>query len=154
MTFEVGEALEHDHHEIDGRFEVFAEALARGEWLTERFERGAEALRHHIFVEETVLFPFLRVGGLVAPVFVMLREHAEIWQALEAVRSAIPGDIERARSAMETLASALEQHNLKEEQVLYPAAGKVLTAADVEAVRVAFEQGKRPVDWVPTNVSR
>ncbi len=153
-NFAVDEVLEHDHHAIDGQFDLFAEGLTRSEWLTDAFERGAEALCHHIFVEEQVLFPFLRVGGLVAPVFVMLREHAEIWQALQAVESEIRNDFERTRTAMTALGSALEQHNQKEEQVVYPAAAKVLTPADAEDVREAFEQGKRPDSWLPTNLRR
>ena len=153
-AFSVGSALEHDHHAIDGEFERFMEGLERGEWLREAFERGAEGLRHHIFVEEEVFFPFLRVGGLVAPVFVMLREHAEIWRALETVEDAMGQDRERAREGMATLASALEQHNLKEEQVLYPRAVTLLSESDAEAVRAAFEEQQRPDGWVPTNLRR
>lgn len=150
--FVVGQVLEHDHHAIDAEFARFREGLERGEWLREPFERAAEALRHHIFVEEEALFPILRVGGLVAPVFVMLREHAEIWQALDAIEAAAGVDSTRGLSAMATMISVLGPHNSKEEQILYPASGQVLNADDTEGVRLAFEQGKRPGGWVPADL--
>lgn len=153
-SFVVGEALEHDHHEIDSDFQRFREGLERGEWLTESFEHAAEALRHHIYVEEELLFPVLRVGGLVAPVFVMLREHAEIWQALDATEAEIGRDPARALAAMATMFSVLEPHNSKEEQILYPASGQVLNADDTEAVRLVFQEGKRPEGWIPGNLRR
>ncbi len=150
--FVVGQVLEHDHHAIDAEFARFREGLERGEWLREPFERAAEALRHHIFVEEEALFPVLRVGGLVGPVFVMLREHAEIWQALDAIEAEVGRDTTRALAAMASMIAVLEPHNSKEEQILYPASGQVLNADDTEGVRLAFEQGKRPGGWVPADL--
>jgi regulator of cell morphogenesis and NO signaling len=80
------------------------------------------ALRRHIFLEEAFLFPPLREAGLVAPVFVMLREHGEIWDSLDATAAQVGGDAaertvdERCR----TLLGQLERHNSKEEPILYP----------------------------------
>jgi iron-sulfur cluster repair protein YtfE (RIC family) len=155
-TFVVGETFEHDHHVIDEQFAQFKRGLVEGEWLEEPFNGASEGLRHHIYVEEESLFPFLRVGGLVAPAMVMLREHGEIWQALDSVDSEIRGgrDASRALAGIATLESALEQHNMKEERILYPASGQVLSAANTEAVRVAFESGKRPDGWLPGNLRR
>ena len=48
--------------------------------------RAMESLRRHIFLEEQLLFPPLREAGMIAPVLVMLREHGEIWQSLDAAR--------------------------------------------------------------------
>ncbi len=152
--FVVGDVLEHDHHAIDSEFARFREGLERGEWLGEPFQHAAEALRHHIYVEEEALFPVLRVGGLVAPVFVMLREHAEIWQALDAMEAEVGRDTTRALAAMATMTSVLGPHNSKEEQILYPASGQVLDPKDTEAVRLVFEEGKRPEGWLPANLRR
>lgn len=153
-NFVVGEVLAHDHQAIDGDFEKFREGLDHGEWLDESFRRAAEALRHHIYVEEESLFPILRVGGLVAPVFVMLREHAEIWQALDAIEAEAGRDTGRTLYAMASLVSVLEPHNSKEEQILYPASGQVLNTDDTEAIRRVFEESKRPEGWLPTNLRR
>ena len=152
--FVVGDVLEHDHHEIDAGFADARAGFAAGEWRRESFDRSAEALRHHIYVEEEVLFPFLRNGGLVAPVFVMHREHAEIWQGLAAVEAAFGTDAAGAAAAMDAMAAVLDAHNSKEEQILYPASGSVLAPADTEAVRAAFEESRRPDGWLPTNLRR
>src|SRR5690554_5908558 len=72
-------ALEREHREIDDGLEIFS---AGGEGTDERreaLERAIRALRRHIYLEEEFLFPPLREAGLVAPIFVMLREHAQIW---------------------------------------------------------------------------
>lgn len=153
-SYVVGQVLEHDHHAIDAEFARFREGLERGEWLGEPFQRAAEALRHHIYVEEEALFPVLRVGGLVAPVFVMLREHAEIWQALDAIEAEAGRDNTRTLAAMAAMISVLGPHNSKEEQILYPASGQVLDAEDTQAVRLVFEEGKRPEGWLPANLRR
>lgn len=150
--FVVGQVLEHDHRLIDADFQRFKEGLERDEWLSEPFQRAADALRHHIYVEEEGLFPVLRVGGLVAPVFVMLAEHAEIWRSLDAIEAEVGRDAGRALAAMARMVSVLDSHNSKEEQILYPASAQVLNPDDTEAVRLAFEQGERPEGWVPTNL--
>lgn len=151
-TFVVGDVLEHDHGVIDGKFEEFRAGLARGEWLTEAFDTGAEGLRHHIYVEEESLFPALRTGGLVAPVFVMLREHAAIWQAMELVAAQAGNDFDAAARAMSELEALLNSHNMKEEQILYPASAQVLSSEDTGAVQTLFENSQRPGGWLPTNL--
>lgn len=148
-SFVVQDVLEHDHHELDAAFALFFAGLGRGEWLSEPLVRASEGLRHHIFVEEESLFPILREAGLIGPVFVMLREHGEIWQALDQIEACAGGDFARAQAAFGVMRSVLEPHNSKEEQILYPASGQVLDAAATETVRVAFEEGKRPEGWLP-----
>ena len=96
--------------------------------------------------------PSCASAGLVAPVFVMLAEHAEIWRALDAIEAEVGRDAGRALAAMARMVSVLDSHNSKEEQILYPASAQVLNPDDTEAVRLAFEQGKRPEGWVPTNL--
>lgn len=149
-TFVVGEALEHDHDAIDQDFTRFREGLDRGEWLSEPFIRAAEALRHHIYVEEESLFPALRAGGLAAPVFVMLREHGKIWQALEEIATRRDRSAAATAEAMESLVAILEWHNSKEEMILYAASGNVLQDGETEAVRKTFQEGSRPEGWLPS----
>jgi len=148
-SFVVQDVLEHDHHELDAEFSRFFAGLGRGEWLSEPFATASEGLRHHIFVEEESLFPILCEAGLIGPVFVMLSEHGEIWQALDQIEACAGGDFAGARAAFGVMRSVLEPHNSKEEQILYPASGQVLDAAGTETVRVAFEEGKRSEGWLP-----
>lgn len=148
-TFAIAETLEHDHRAIDEELERVKAGLKRGEWHRELFEHAADELRHHIYVEEETLFPSLRQAGMVAPVFVMIREHGEIWRALDVVRSEDGRDMDRAIAAFESMEAVLSAHNFKEEQILYPASDSTLDPEHIEAVRAAFEDSKRPEEWLP-----
>lgn len=148
-TFAVAETLEHDHRAIDEEFGRVKAGLQEGAWRRESFRHAADELRHHIYVEEEALFPVLRQAGMVAPVFVMIREHGEIWRALDAMEAEDGGDPARALAAFASLESVLSAHNFKEEQILYPASDSALSAESVEGVRRAFEDSKRPEGWLP-----
>lgn len=150
-NFAVATAFEHDHRAIDEVLERARQRLERGEWPGDLFSEASEDLRRHIYVEEEVLFPRLRAPNLFAAVFVMLREHAEIWRGLDAIEGA-KGDPARALAALASLEPVLSAHNSKEEQILYPASEPALSAEDVAAVKNAFEEGTRPDDWVPKNL--
>ena len=168
--------LEADHRAIDDHFAAFGTALSEGrveadalaagaalfacghgigtlafaphgrQWLA----AGAAGLRRHIWVEETIHFPPLREAGLFGPVLVMLREHGEIWALLDALDTDVAAGTSAARLAQTfaQLEEALEQHNLKEERILYPAGDQVLDATVAEAVRGALSDGLMPADWV------
>jgi regulator of cell morphogenesis and NO signaling len=105
-------ALQREHHEIDHGIEAFLAGRREGRADFDALARAVEALRRHIFLEEEFLFPPLRAAGLVAPVFVMLREHGEIWCTLDSLQTQIHaagGD----RSDVETcelLLAQLERH--------------------------------------------
>ena len=84
--------LEAEHREVDGGAEVFA----GGPQATERdkvpLQRAISALRRHTYLREVFLFPRLRAAGLVAPVFVMLRENAQMWQVLDSLERELGAD--------------------------------------------------------------
>ena len=90
--------LEREHHDIDNGIEAFAALLAAGEVDAEPLRRAAGALRRHIYIEEALVFPPLRDAGLVAPVFVMLREHGQLWRTLDALDAELRGIV---RSTMQ-----------------------------------------------------
>lgn len=70
--------LEREHREIDEGIVAYESRLAAGVDEPALLHRAMDALRRHIYLEEEFLFPPLRAVGMVAPVFVMLREHGEI----------------------------------------------------------------------------
>ena len=76
-------ALEREHQEIDAGLGAFVDGLDNGELLGAEFNRAADALRRHIYLEEEFLFPPLRAAGMLPPVLVMLREHGAIWRTLQ-----------------------------------------------------------------------
>ena len=126
-------ALEREHREIDEGIEAFAAALVKGEEGVAPLTRAMEALRRHIYLEEEFLFPPLRDAGLMAPVLVMLREHGEIWRAMDRLDAAVargPAD----GGAREMCDELLEL--LRAERFVQP--GHELAAEDVMAYLAPF----------------
>lgn len=146
----LAEALEREHHEIDGGIEAFAAEPPRDEYQTGRLAAAVTALRRHIYLEEEFLFPPLRAAGLVGPVLVMVREHARMWASLDALEDELAsggagGTVpELCRDLMTKLAA----HNPKEEQILYPQADSVLTGPASTELRTFLDSGRMPEGWV------
>jgi iron-sulfur cluster repair protein YtfE (RIC family) len=136
-------AFEREHREIDEGIAALAASPGDPQPLT----RAIRALRRHIYLEEEFLFPLLRRAepALAAPVFVMLREHAEIWATLDELERE-PGGASRA--LYRQLASRLLHHNLKEERVLYPRADEVLSPAAAGQLQAFLGSGELPEGWV------
>lgn len=146
----VAKNLEVEHHSIDERLAEFIAGLDEGEVRPEVFRASARELQHHIYVEEVHLFPPLRAAGMIPPVLVMLREHGEIWGVLDAVERLLAEDhpdIASLRQECGRLAALLEAHNLKEEQILYPAADESLATEDLEQVSISLVDGELPQGW-------
>ncbi len=142
-------ALEREHREVDQGIEAFTGAPA-GERDPKPLLRAVHALRRHIYLEEEFLFPPLRSAGLVAPVFVMLREHGQLWQTMDALESYLDADGPdgAARTLCRQLVVQLVHHNPKEERILYPQADEVLTEAEAGRLRAFLDSGELPGGWV------
>lgn len=146
----VAEDLVVEHHSIDDRLAEFVAGLEEGEVRTESFRASARELRHHIHVEEAHLFPPLRAAGMIPPVLVMLREHGEMWDVLDGIDRLLAqdeADVPALRAECARLVQQLEAHNLKEEQILYPAADTTLAPEDLERVSTSLVDGDLPDGW-------
>lgn len=144
-----GQRLEHDHHRIDEGFARFAESLSGPAVDREAFDGAALALRHHIYIEEVHHFPVVRASGLMGPILVMLREHGEIWDLLDKVAAALDrGDDAEAKAVWPQLADVLEQHNLKEEKIVYPAGDEKLPPEVAATIADELESGTTPDGWI------
>jgi hemerythrin-like domain-containing protein len=90
-------------------------------------------LERHLAMEEEVLFPAIEdATGMngVGPVAVMLHEHGQMRALLaDMKRRAEGGDFEGVLNQGDTLLMLIQQHNAKEEGVLYPMAENVLGEA-------------------------
>lgn len=122
----VGEYLGWDHRRLDGIFAAVEGQVATAHFSEAgvRFAEFSCGLNRHIRMEEEILFPaFERATGMCGggPTTVMRAEHVEIKRLLEeisiAIRNAAP---ERFTPAAQSLRSVLGEHNMKEEQILYP----------------------------------
>jgi iron-sulfur cluster repair protein YtfE (RIC family) len=140
--------LEREHREIDKGIEQFESEPSSYE-AAKSLAAAIAQLRRHIYVEEEFIFPALSTGGMVAPVFVMLREHEQIWQRLDALERQVDVAAQSpvALEICHLLLVQLQHHNMKEERILYPETDHAL-AVDV-AVRLAdLEQTPMPDGWV------
>lgn len=141
--------LEREHHEIDGGIEEYANGLTWGETNPAPLVRAMNALRRHIYLEEEFIFPTLRTAGLMMPVFVMLREHGEIWDAMSALdRQLSDGtDPDTLGDACRELLTRLDAHNSKEEPIIYPRADAELSDEASNRLRDFLDAGAMPEGW-------
>ncbi len=143
-------ALEREHREVDEGIEAFTGGPPAGQRDRKPLMRAIHALRRHIYLEEVLLFPPLRAAGLVSPVLVMLREHAQMWQMLDSLECGLDagGAGGTVLTLCRQLAVQLLHHNLKEERILYPRANDMLTPAEAERLRAFLDSGELPEGWV------
>jgi hemerythrin-like domain-containing protein len=145
----LGGALEREHREIDAAIESFLEG-ADDEARERSLADALRALRRHIYLEEEFLFPPLREAGFVAPIFVMLREHGQLWRTMESIERALATGTAGAVVPGECkwLLAQLAKHNAKEEPILYPHADDVLGAPASAQLRAFLERGRMPDGWI------
>jgi len=113
------------HKECDDLLVEAEGMLAKQDWAAfstcwSEFEK--ETL-HHFELEEQILFPEFesQTGMTSGPTMVMRNEHQQIKSMFEQMSLAIEQqDIERAMGSSESIMIFIQQHNMKEEQILYP----------------------------------
>lgn len=96
------------------------------------FAEFACGLSWHIDAEETTVFPMFeeRTGITEGPTTVLREEHRLIRLQMDTVTGALrAGDRAAAALALSALEDTLDEHNLKEEQVLYPMTDGAMTDA-------------------------
>ncbi|HUW49947.1 MAG TPA: hemerythrin domain-containing protein [Sulfuricella sp.] len=120
-----------DHHRCDELF-AQAEADASGQdWAITAAGLRAflESMQHHFKMEEEVLFPAFeqRTGMSMGPTQVMRMEHVQMRELFDAMADAVKQqDRDEFLGQAETLLVMMQQHNMKEEQMLYHMADRAL----------------------------
>ncbi|BDZ38992.1 hemerythrin domain-containing protein [Microbacterium suwonense] len=138
----LAEALTVEHRAIDDGIEAFL----GDEGDPQALRDAMLALRRHIYLEEVFLFPPLK-PTMMMPIFVMLREHGELWRAMDGVDAAVTAG-EDADAACRDLLVLLDEHNKKEEPIVYPRADADLDD-EVRAELADFlRDGTYPEGWV------
>ena len=107
-------------------------------------------LRRHIYLEEEFIFPPLKETGMMMPVFVMLREHGELWDAMAGLDDLLSADAdpEMIQGACRELLSRLDAHNSKEEPIIYPHLDSDLDEGARAQLREFLVDGRMPDGWV------
>ncbi|MDO8989732.1 MAG: hemerythrin domain-containing protein [Sideroxyarcus sp.] len=128
----IAEFMRADHHFCDEAFALAEQAALDNNWEEAeiRFNHFREDMARHFRMEESELFPTLIAGnGPAGPVQVMRMEHAQMNALIEQMSGAVKHrDAQEYGGVAETLLIVMQQHNLKEEQMLYPMADHFLTA--------------------------
>lgn len=124
--------LVQDHQACDEIFAETEQAVERADFDLARatYGRFHEAMERHMSVEEKILFPKFedKVGERAGPTEVMRREHEMMRDLLTKMAAALEQQqASQYLGLSETLLVLLQQHNVKEESILYPMIEQVLT---------------------------
>lgn len=122
-----------DHRHCDECLGLLRSQAIAGHWAgaAEAFARADHDIRAHFAAEEEVLFPAFEAssGMTCGPTAVMRMEHDEARELLLDLSEAIAAqDADGVRGYGEALLILLQQHNMKEENILYPMAQRGLGA--------------------------
>jgi len=121
--------------------EVFADAedaCANGDWAVgeKAFALLRNELETHFTGEEELLFPAFEAatGMSSGPTEVMRGEHRQMRDLLAQMQGALTARAgDDFGGAAETLLILMQQHNMKEENILYPMCDNALSASEVGA---------------------
>lgn len=122
----------HDHHKhCDDLFAAAEEAAHEKRWpaCQQAFERFSCEIEAHFATEEQVLFPAFETatGMSSGPSQVMRFEHAQMRELLARMGQAVAAqDAGDFAGQAETLLVLMQQHNMKEENILYPMCERML----------------------------
>ncbi len=113
-----------DHKACDDRFARAEAAVGAGDWATAatEFDAFRKAMERHFEMEESVLFSAFedRTGMTGGPTMVMREEHEQMRGSLASLGEAVVArEADEYLGQAETLNVLMQQHNIKEEQVLY-----------------------------------
>jgi len=124
------QTFSYDHSRCDQLFAKAEECVAKKDWecANTYFAKFRSAMERHFRMEEEVLFPTIEERmGQIGPVRVMRMEHQQMRDLfVEMQDSVTQQDSEEYLGLSETLLMLMQQHNGKEEHMLYPMGDRVL----------------------------
>ena len=135
----IREYLVADHKRCDDLFAQAETSASQQQWqdAMKYFQDFHAGLERHLQMEEIILFPeFERITGNTAgPTSMMRIEHQQMRLLTERMSFAVgQRDEDDFLGHAETLNILMQQHNLKEENILYPMIGKVLQQGCAEVL--------------------
>lgn len=137
----------HQHHVHCDDLFVAAENICRDKnWAAASAAATAfiKEIETHFKAEEEVLFPaFEQATGMTSgPTSVMRMEHEQMRSLFSQMTATIEQkDLEGFSGSAETLLLLMQQHNMKEENILYPMCEQSLPSAEMaDTLRQRLEQ--------------
>jgi len=142
MTFPT-QILPDHHRHCDDLFAAAEDAVQRGDWAAAAaaFAHFNEQMNAHFEAEEGLLFPAFEAatGSRAGPTGMMRYEHDQMRGLLVQLAQACEAhDTDTYGGVAETLLMLMQQHNMKEENILYPMCDRALGE---EARRVGERMG-------------
>ena len=121
----IGDYMGRHHKECDAVLAHADKAAAAADWAALRRDAGTflREMERHIGMEENLLFPaFEQTTGMTSgPTETMRMEHEQMHGMFAQMRAAIEAqDAEQYLGVSQTLLALLQQHNMKEESMMYP----------------------------------
>ena len=120
---DIKEFMTQEHRDCDEIFVQMEEAVAsKSDEALTKFESFQDALTNHFKMEEMVLFVMFeqKTGMSEGPTQVMVMEHEQMRELLSKMQGAVESnDTTKFFGLSETLMILMQQHNMKEEQMLY-----------------------------------
>jgi hemerythrin-like domain-containing protein len=131
MTDTIAAFMTDDHQRCDRLLAACEQLVSVGDWtrLAERATELSSALTGHFDMEERVLFTELVAVSPWAsgPTGMMTMEHGQMRALVEQLGEAVgEQDADACLGILETLHLVIQQHNSKEEGILYPMADESL----------------------------
>jgi hemerythrin-like domain-containing protein len=120
----ISDFMTNDHHACDDLFASAEESVGNGNWVKANHDFSAflAAMKQHFKNEEEVLFPAFdsKTGMEMGPTYVMRSEHQQMNKVFDDMLEALAAkDSDAYLGLSETLLMLMQQHNMKEEQMLY-----------------------------------
>ncbi len=128
---QISNYMTHEHRACDTVFAEAEKAAAAGDWAEaeKKFLEFANETLRHFKKEEEELFPAFeaKTGSSEGPTQVMRFEHEQVRGLVGKMADAIEKqDRDAYLSLAESMMILLQQHNMKEEQMLYAMCDRVL----------------------------
>ena len=135
----ISEHMTSEHKRCDLLYIEAEKAVIDSDWEQARrhYDKFYQSMIQHFEQEETVLFPdFERVQGSdMGPTQVMRMEHEQMLALMENIQKALDlEDKDGFLAEADTLMMFMQQHNAKEEMMLYPMSDQVLAPQSGEII--------------------
>jgi hemerythrin-like domain-containing protein len=128
----ISQYMQQNHRDIDALFVQVETSASDGNWdeAARCFDNFNNLVERHLVMEEAVLFPAFEAetGNTDGPTAMMRIEHEQMRGVLKVLQSCLDSqDKEQFLGLTETLMLLTQQHNMKEEQMLYPMTDQALS---------------------------
>ena len=128
-----------EHKRCDDLYLAAEKAATEDDWSATRqaFKKFCQSIELHFAMEEKILFPDFEQaqGSEMGPTQVMRYEHEQIRSLIDSTQEALEAENkDEFLGEAETLLIFMQQHNAKEEMMLYPMADQILVQQNDQVI--------------------